>query len=51
VTRFVTVAHADEIRPGDKQIVDVDGVLVVVVNLDGQFFALEDVCTHDGGLG
>ena len=23
--------------------------MVVVVNLDGEFFAVEDVCTHDGG--
>jgi len=21
----------------------------VIVNLDGQFYAIEDVCTHDGG--
>jgi 3-phenylpropionate/trans-cinnamate dioxygenase ferredoxin subunit len=49
VPRFVRVARADEIRPGEKQITDVDGTLVVVVNLDGQFYALEDVCTHDGG--
>ncbi len=46
---FVRVARADEIRPGEKQVVEVDGVLVVAVNLDGQFYALEDVCTHDGG--
>jgi 3-phenylpropionate/trans-cinnamate dioxygenase ferredoxin subunit len=27
----------------------VDGLLVVLVNLDGEFYAIEDVCTHDGG--
>ena len=47
--RFVRVARADEIRPGEKRIVNVNGTLVVVVNLNGQFYALEDVCTHDGG--
>ena len=26
-----------------------DGIEIVVVNLDGQFYAVEDVCTHDGG--
>ena len=46
---YVRVARADEIRPGEKRVVDVDGVLVVVVNLDGQYYAIEDVCTHDGG--
>jgi len=24
-------------------------VMVAVFNLDGQFYAIEDVCTHDGG--
>jgi len=46
---FVKVARADEIAPGEKVIVDADGVLVVIVNCDGEFYAIEDVCTHDGG--
>jgi 3-phenylpropionate/trans-cinnamate dioxygenase ferredoxin component len=49
VTPFVRVAHTNEIQPGEKRIVEVNGVPVVVVNLDGHFYAVEDVCTHDGG--
>ncbi len=26
-----------------------EDVRIAVCNLDGQFFAIEDVCTHDGG--
>ena len=29
--------------------VEIDGALIAVFNIDGQFFAIEDVCTHDGG--
>ena len=47
--RFVKVAGTDDIAPGEKQIFEMDGTMVVVVNLDGQFYAIEDVCTHDGG--
>ncbi len=47
--KFVRVAKASEIGPGQKKIVEVEGTLVVVVNLDGEFYAIEDVCTHDGG--
>jgi len=47
--KFVSVARTDEIAPGEKKIVEVDGALVVIVNLDGEFYAIEDVCTHDGG--
>ncbi len=49
MSKFVKVARAEEIGPGQKRIVEVDGVLVVVINLDGEFYAVEDVCTHDGG--
>jgi 3-phenylpropionate/trans-cinnamate dioxygenase ferredoxin component len=49
VSKFVTVAHADEIQAGEKKIVEVDGSLIVLANLAGQFYALEDICTHDGG--
>ena len=46
---YVKVAAVTEIPPGTKKIVEVAGVLVVVINVDGEFFAVEGVCTHDGG--
>jgi 3-phenylpropionate/trans-cinnamate dioxygenase ferredoxin subunit len=47
--RFIKVASSAEIVPGEKLVADVDGELVVVVNLEGSFFAIDDICTHDGG--
>lgn len=49
MAKFVKVARADEIPAGEKLTVDVDGLGVVVVNLEGDFYAIEDACTHDGG--
>lgn len=49
MANYRKVARADDIPPGAKKIVEIDGVEIVVVNLDGAFYALEDVCTHDGG--
>ena len=46
---WVTVAHAAELGPGEWRVTDVDGTQIVVFNLDGEFYAIEDVCTHDGG--
>lgn len=46
---WVTVARIDELPPGSRRVVDVDGVVVVVFNLGGDFCAVEDSCTHDGG--
>jgi 3-phenylpropionate/trans-cinnamate dioxygenase ferredoxin component len=49
VANFVKVARVEDIQPGEKRIYEVDGILVVLVNLHGEFYAIEDTCTHDGG--
>ncbi len=49
MANFVKVARVEDIHPGEKRIYEVDGILVVLVNLDGEFYAVEDTCTHDGG--
>ena len=46
---FVTVAKVDELPPGNKCLVEAEGILIGLFNLDGEIFAIEDVCTHDGG--
>jgi 3-phenylpropionate/trans-cinnamate dioxygenase ferredoxin component len=46
---WITVAPVDEIRPGEWRVVEADDAQIVVFNLGGEFYALEDVCTHDGG--
>ncbi|MEA3291918.1 MAG: non-heme iron oxygenase ferredoxin subunit [Pseudomonadota bacterium] len=45
---WTDVARSDEISPGENRVADVDGALIAVFNLDGEFYAIEDVCTHDG---
>ncbi|MBA2491485.1 MAG: non-heme iron oxygenase ferredoxin subunit [Gammaproteobacteria bacterium] len=47
---WVDVARAEELAPGDYEIVDIDDVEIAVINCDGEFYAIEDVCTHDGGV-
>ncbi|MET0216779.1 MAG: non-heme iron oxygenase ferredoxin subunit [Burkholderiales bacterium] len=46
---WIDVAGADEIESGGWRTVDVDGRLVAVFSLDDGYYAIEDVCTHDGG--
>jgi len=43
------VAPAASIVPGDYAQVEIDAQLVAVFNIDGNFYAIDDVCTHDGG--
>src|SRR4030095_897462 len=44
-----TVAALSAIPPGDYAQIEVDGVLVAVFNIGGAFYAIDDICTHDGG--
>ncbi len=48
MSEWLEVAKADDLKPGDHIVVDIDDVSVMVFNLDGEFYALENVCTHDG---
>ncbi|HVC53907.1 MAG TPA: non-heme iron oxygenase ferredoxin subunit [Stellaceae bacterium] len=43
---FVPVAQAADIAPGQMIRVAVDGVPVMLANVDGAFYALRDVCGH-----
>jgi 3-phenylpropionate/trans-cinnamate dioxygenase ferredoxin subunit len=46
---FVKVATRSELPPGSKKLVEVDGRAIAVLHCDGGYYAIDDVCTHDGG--
>ena len=46
---FVEVGSLEEIPAGEKKLVEVDYTRIAIFNLDGEYHAIEDVCTHDGG--
>jgi 3-phenylpropionate/trans-cinnamate dioxygenase ferredoxin component len=46
---FVPVAKASEIPDPGRKLVEINDRLVVVFHAAGNFYALDDVCTHDGG--
>jgi len=43
------VAKRSDVPPGTTKRVEVDGVGVLLCNVDGELYAVEDLCTHDGG--
>lgn len=49
MAEWVDVAAVEEVPPGGFRVVEVDGTMVAVFNLAGKFYAIDDVCTHDGG--
>ena len=46
---FVKAASVGDIPPGTVGYAEIDGVRLAICNADGQFYAIDDVCTHDGG--
>lgn len=46
---FQLACSASEIPEGGMQLVEVDDRLVIVFNVEGDFYCIDDVCTHDGG--
>ncbi len=46
---LVKVATKNDIPPGKAKGVDVAGKFIAVFNVNGQFYAIDDACTHAGG--
>ena len=45
----VLVASRAELPPGGKKLLDVEGRAIALFNVEGHYYAIDDVCTHDGG--
>lgn len=50
MSKKVPVAQASELAPGQYKSIEIEGERVALFNVDGKFYALKDMCTHDGGV-
>jgi 3-phenylpropionate/trans-cinnamate dioxygenase ferredoxin subunit len=46
---FVKVAETSDIPAGRVKVVVVSDRRIALCNVGGEFFAIDDICTHDGG--
>jgi len=46
---FVAVAKTSDVPEPGSTLVEVGERLVVLIHAAGHFYALDDICTHDGG--
>ncbi len=46
--QYFAVATRADVEPGEVFITEVEGARVALCNVDGEFYAIEDACTHDG---
>lgn len=49
MSTFTTVASADDLDPGDGMVVEADDEEIALFNVDGEFYAIGNSCTHVGG--
>ena len=46
---FVPVVKAADLPDSGRQLVELEDRIVVLFHVGGQFYCIDDVCTHDGG--
>ena len=47
--RFVRVGRISEVPNGRPEVFVVEDRHIAIYRLDGGYYAIEDICTHDGG--
>ena len=45
---WIDVERAEALEPGEPVLVELDDTTIAVFNVDGAYYAIQDVCTHDG---
>lgn len=49
MVRYISVARAQDVGDSRSKIVEVEGKQIAIFNLEGKFYAIENVCPHRGG--
>ena len=44
---YITFCGVDEISPGTRELFDLDQGSIIVFNVDGAFYAIENRCSHE----
>jgi 3-phenylpropionate/trans-cinnamate dioxygenase ferredoxin subunit len=46
---FIPVASVDELKEGERLFIEIDGKPIVILHMNGEYYAIGDVCSHDDG--
>jgi 3-phenylpropionate/trans-cinnamate dioxygenase ferredoxin subunit len=46
---FIPVGSVEEVKQGGRLFLEIDEKPIVILNINGQFYAIADVCSHDDG--
>ncbi len=46
---YIPIGQSNDVPNGERIFVDIDGLPIVVFNIAGKYFAIDDLCSHDNG--
>jgi 3-phenylpropionate/trans-cinnamate dioxygenase ferredoxin subunit len=49
VPQIIEVCPVEELRPGERRLIEWEDLEIGVFNCEGRFYAIEDRCSHDNG--
>lgn len=47
MNNWIDVAAVEDLLPGQGRRVETDDITIAVYNIDGEYYAVEDFCSHD----
>ncbi len=50
MSKKIKVATVGELAPGQYKSIELGEERIALFNIDGKFYAIRDMCTHDGGI-
>ena len=48
MSNWIDIANVEELGPGTVKLIEINDTRIAVINLDGEYFAIKDVCSHEG---
>jgi nitrite reductase/ring-hydroxylating ferredoxin subunit len=49
MAHYLKAANTGDIAPGSAKMVELEGRRIALFNIDGNYYAIDDTCTHRGG--
>jgi len=49
ISEFVKVCSTEEIPDGESKVFELEGKPVLVAKYNGEYYAIDNICSHDGG--
>jgi 3-phenylpropionate/trans-cinnamate dioxygenase ferredoxin subunit len=46
---FIPIGSVEELEQGERLFIEIDGKPIVILNINGEYYAIGDVCSHDDG--